>query len=758
MKTTMLIPLLILTVLALAGCSDLQKDKVGGTSLESSRFDAGCELQVSEFENILKKDISPHIDCLGRNLDLFLRAVKSDRPGYLSRKAFEAYVVNYIPEFKPENVRAIKSVFDVSYLFFGGDSEYISPADVRKIIDFVFLFNREVIKVQPFFVSDEDGTPYNLHELQRARIFSAANSICSALLTIFGDDQSGRIRTLNIINLLESFSTSSTEETLEKVRAVLFVKKLFLGGDRNEITSLQLKDLLYKLVPLSTMLFDLARIKHLDLDDQPMLLKMVSGDLEIVEKHLYYPADSQEKLFSLKDLLEAMSSFFTTDEIPDLRPYEAQVLQVKMALTSDEHWSENENLTNKDWVLPGELKTILEHAKDVVARSTAYHGFYEFFRPTLASTAPVSINWQNYTQYFPTQEKYLEEFARITRDYRYFRGKEISPLYDSTYKRNPEGIVEIGWLEYGITLFMRRYGSPNKDKLGGYTMDVDQMQNLFKVFQPFLEGENYILKDRYKKTNENLVLLTTLFQNQSDGDGDMSVNELSEFGVTLLVTLSGSQWYMDEMAKVCAVDDENRVTDLPCYRKNFFRLHCEKYRKFYPRLFDALGMKTCDQENPANREWNSDFLITLENLARTCTVFKDGTDVPMSKDDYFPITVMLMNIEGTVIRHDTNKNNQMDPSEVRAAYGVAFKSAVQALVAKRASVIAKLPFNLGDTISQRIYYYLIKYKTTPEKWNEYLRLVTIGATTAKRDTIAAVLRKISDEGEPSTFDCETLRH
>jgi hypothetical protein len=123
--------------------------------------------------------------------------------------------------------------------------------------------------------------------------------------------------------------------------------------------------------------------------------------------------------------------------------------------------------------------------------------------------------------------------------------------------------------------------------------------------------------------------------------------------------------------------------------------------------------------------------------------------------------VMFTNIEGTVVRYDTNGNNKLDISEVRKAYDVAFYSAVEGLVEMRASIIAKLPFNLGKNISKRIYYYLIKYNDVPKTTAQYLKLLFIKASPAHRQTIAAVLKIIGDEASSGegmpVFDCETLR-
>jgi len=276
------------------------------------------------------------------------------------------------------------------------------------------------------------------------------------------------------------------------------------------------------------------------------------------------------------------------------------------------------------------------------------------------------------------------------------------------------------------------------------------------VFGKLLTEEGIIIKGREAKNNENITLLSTLFQPQSNGDGVINVDEAASFFTQVLVSMDHSEWFAQEMGKVCATDDRGRTIDLNCHREHFYGILCGKFKNQYPLLFQKLGINNCTDAG-TDPNWNTEYLKGLEIVARTCTKFKDGTDVPIGKDDYMPLIVMMMTIEGSMLRYDVNKNGQLDAAEVKTAYDQTFKSAIEALVEKQASIIAKLPFNLGSAISKKIYYYLIKNKAIPKSIGDYLKLLTIGATPAHRDTFAAVLKIISEQGVPSTFDCETLR-
>lgn len=813
MKVTILNLALAAALLGVWGCSDLGKNKVVDRPIESQQFNAGCELKVDEFEFILEKDMSYQIDCLDRNLSLFMRVVESGRPGHLNRGAFEQYVIKYVPDFKPENVRAIKALFDISHLFFGGDPDYISPQAVRKIVDFAYLFNREAIKMYPLFSSTEENTSPNLHRIFRERVFNGALNISQGLLDIYVPERGPEIHKLDIIELLDAFSGAGTDTILDKVKAALFVKRLFLGGERQVITHVELFDLLNKLSPMSPIAYDLARLKYLELNQQAQM-EMIKTDIERIEPLLYFTPDSSERLFSLTELAEALRQFTETRckpehtlpdgtvvaaevlsngkvcppegvvySLPDLRKYPDQLLELKMILMSTEKWKADQDLSGREWVLPSELKMLIEHAKDITTRSATYHRIYEFFKTQLDSPASINLNYNNYLLQFPGHEKYVKEFARFTTSYRFFRGKFDSPYYSPAIRRNVEGYVELGALEYVLTMAFRRYGDSTRPAnapaprptdsdycpgnqvtcLGHYGASQDQLLNVFNVFKKLLVDEDMITDGLEPRTNQNLTLLSTLFQYQSNGDGVINVNEMTELANTVITSFSVADYFHAEMQKLCAKDSRGRITDLKCYRREFMGVACKKYKQYYPKLFSSFGLSNCDASK--ERDWEEKslpavekYLKTLEVVARTCTVFKDNTDVPMDDGDFMPIWVMMMNIEGTVSRYDVNGNNRMDSSEVRTAYRVAFHPAVEALVEQQAAVIAKLPFNLGSGISKKIYYYLIKYGSIPSSLKQYLKLIFIGASPANRQTIASVLKVIGEES-PATveFDCETLR-
>ena len=137
-----LVPFLVM-MLALSGCGDLLGTKVTKQELSGSQFEVNCQLDMNKFSEIMNQNISSQIRCLGENLNLFVRIVKSGKPGYLSRVQLEKYLADFRPDVKPEVIKALGSVFNLGHLITGEDPNFISKETIDKVINFALIFNQE---------------------------------------------------------------------------------------------------------------------------------------------------------------------------------------------------------------------------------------------------------------------------------------------------------------------------------------------------------------------------------------------------------------------------------------------------------------------------------------------------------------------------------------------------------------------------------------------------------------------------------------
>lgn len=746
--------LLITLSLMLIGCGDLISTKVVKRQLDGSQFEVQCELDVNKFSEIMNENISSSIRCLGENLNLFIRIVKSEKPGYLSRVQLEQYLAKHRPDVGPEVVKALKSIFDLGYLITGEDPDFISKETINKVINFALVFNQEAaLNFGPIF-QNESPVTYALHQNHRDRVSAANKAIVQALRTIFNPNRNGEVHKINIISLMESFSTESNREYIEKVKKILFVKKVLFGGEEEILTHTELERIILNFDQLVLITLDAIRYKYIILRQESILqlLKRDVNDLYDIINLGSLANRDEEVLFTIQQAIDAVKEFVEVD-VFDVEKFKELIVEGKKIV-----------MQGDGIVVKGkELKNLFNHGKSILQTGTVFHRIYDKFKAQLDSIKPVeeTINFDEYRHTYPEHQAELDQFERITKKYRFIKGEFLSGYYIRGTKRNADGIFEIALYEYGIKLLLETFGtkSPN-NTVGGYSIDKDQMQKVFKKFENELIDLDFILPQKAISSADNVSLLGTLFQYQSDKNKVLDVNEATEFGLSLVSALEMAEelhaFYKEQN---CQFDEFDRV-EPGCFKKHFWRGFCTYYKSYYPLMFESMNFaKNCEE----HKETQSDalFLSKAISAARSCNFYSNTSkeEIPYSESDIMTIILALTHAETTILRWDTNKNNFMDASEVNKAYEI-YGPALDGFLEDKPAMIKKF--------KKEIYQYLVKYEKIPNEKDagSILHFIKFLMSFKKeapayRKTILSVLGVIGDETEKlqigPKFDCNLLK-
>lgn len=750
-----LLSLLMMSILS--GCGDLLGSKVNKRQLEGLQEAIQCDLDVNRFQEIMNENIENQIRCLGENLNFFIKIVKSGKPGFLSRVELERYLADFRPDVKPEVIKALKSIFDLGHLITGEDPDFISKNTVDKVIEFGITFNREAALILGERFKDENTASWTLHNIQRGEISVSTKAIIQGLRMIFNQDRKGQVHKLNILQLLDSFSTESTRETLEKAKKILFVKKILLGGEEEVITHQELERLILNFDHLVLIGFDIVRYKFIQLDQNSILqlLKTDVNDLyKIITQGPLNDRDN-ETLFTINKAIDALKLFVEKDDL-DIEKFRNLIGDAKVIALNG----------NREEVKGSELKALFDHARSLLQTGTVFHRIYDKFSPYLDSPEPVTIDFKEYRDTFPEHQAELDQFERIVKKYRFMKGRFLSSFYTRGYKRNADAIFEIALIEYVMKLFFEHFGSisPNTDAVGGYSMNQEQMRKMVKQFEQELIELDVLLPQRANGTSDNVALLGTLFQYQSDKNGVLDVNEGTEFAVSLFSSLNmADDLYLFMEEKNCDKDQFDRF-DPACVRENFLNGLCKNYQKELPQLFAAFNVAPnwCEDNDFVNSKEAAAYLDRAIEAARTCNYYTDGNkeEIPYSKSDFMTIMVAMLHVETTVMRWDTNLNNILDASEVNKAYEI-YSPALDGFLKDKNPVI--------QGFKKQIFQYMIKYEKIPDEkdygsiWKFIKFLMRFDKRSpAKRKTIASILVAISEQNEKldtgPKFDCNLLRN
>lgn len=766
------------SLMILSGCGDLFQKDVKDNSLESNKFRANCELNIDEFALIMEEPIGDAIDCLGKNLRLFVKAVESKRPGYLSRKALENYIKRNRKDIKPEVLNALKSVFDINFLIYGEDPDFISTANIDALVNFAKLFNdKAATNFKPIFMDTDDINYDNYRQLRDQRIKGAALAIASGLREIFKTNRNGQVHKLDILNLLESFTTDNNGESMAKVRKLLFAKRVLLGGNKDEITHLELARLVENFSSYVLLTLDAVRSKHIRMD-QESLIHFLNADVELLQNLIYSPSMGNrdgEFFFSLQDAIGAAEIFFKDLDLDDYYDLLKEGKQILME-------GDAETITGKD------LKKLFAHGLNVLKTGTYFHRFWAServfleFRP--GRPIPANYEFKNLYTIFNSEKGRIDDFVRILKKYRFQKGENIAAFYTDEYHRNANAVFEIGMVEYAMKLVMKRFGCPNNTVNGSVVcntamtaehahmgkdyvyMTKDQVTNLIQKFQKALVKAELILPGREVNTAETITLLGSLFQYQSDENKVFDVNEATEFTISLFSSISIAEDVNDHFQALaknneCTIDSYGRV-EPGCFKKNFFRAVCLNYPDQFPKLYSSLGATVYENGKLVCKipqvELNTAYLQRSIEAARTCNFYPSNKteEIYYSKGDMMSVFLAMMHIETTILRWDVRKmNNTMDPDEVMDAYNI-YSPALDGFLEKMPSIVKKL--------KKQIYQYLVKYEQVPNEkefssiWKFVKFLVSFNKSApANRKTVASILVTISQQGAPDTFNCECLR-
>lgn len=742
---------ILVSMILISGCGDLVGKKVVKPPLSSSLYDVDCELEPAEFAKIMEKNIETQIRCLEANLNLFIEVVETPKPNYLSRKNLEEYLRKNRPDIKPEVVKALKTVFDINFLITGEDPNYISASNVAKIIEFAIIFNKEAAVNFKYFKS-KIPIDFPLHQIKRTEISNANRKIVMALRRIFNSNRGNEVHKLDINELLKSFTTDGNVEDIETIKKFLFAKKVILGGEKHIITHQELERFLLYFDHLVLITLDAVKYKYILLNQRSLLelLKQDVSDFTDIVLNGAIGNRDREHFFSIDEAIEVAKEFISKEKF-DIDKFRSLIVEAKTII-----------MGGSDTDVKGlDFKKLLEHGNKLLERGAIFHNIYAMY-PVLENHLPVEINFSQYREVHPEHKEEVDQFERIVKKYRFLRGKFIAPFFARSYHRNPEAVYEVALYEYALELLFKKYGIPSAGSVGGVAINRDKVLEIIKKFEEELIDINLMYPARAKNVANNITLLGSLFQYQSDDNAVLDVNEATEFAISLFTSLDIASEMMEYYKeKECSMDEFDRI-EPDCFRKHFFVGLCENYRTYFPSFFESLGLganQSCSQieESPKNLE----FLKQAISSARTCSNFTDGAkeEIFFAEGDIFNIMLGIFHYETTILRWDANENNFMDADEVNRAY-VVFSPALDGFLEDKPAIIRKL--------KKQIYQYLVKYEKVPSEddfssvftFVKFL-LRTDKSAPAFRKTIASILVTIGEQsaspGDP-VFNCNFLRN
>jgi hypothetical protein len=766
--------ILISLIFSFLSCKDTEETKVS-KKIESIQIP--CDPQendITNISNIMKELVTEQIECITEDLKFFIEKFKPDGPdlkGKLSKTKLENVILSS-KDIDNSIIDYLDIFYQLNHLILGDDIDYISIESVEKISFLVEHFNRHIIEISPLLDFDKDREVYIIHQKKRKKILETTRVLIKPFIEEFSKNKNITNHTINIPKFLNVFRTDKNAKMIDNIKSLLFIKKILIGGDKFTITQKELRSIINNIPRIGQVLYDLIGFSKIIFRNEKNRWEFYEETLYRMEQLIDKSNGEEVELISMKNFYDAINIIAEDADI-DFDFYRPVIDEVKLIFTGE---AGGFNL-RQIYKIIGELNRVVKIGK-------VHQIAYNQYREDIDSNKPIkNVDFTN--PYFTKPEKDIfSQFVSIVKNYRFFRGDLIAPIYSNNYHRSIKGIIEIGIIEYlaekvfkyfekkypcdNISLFPPRVdkkGNPkytdcNRNTLGkeDYAGNLTQYQieKIMLDYSDQLMDLKVVLPERHGASAESATLMTNLFQFQSDGDKDglVNVQEATEFALQVFSLIAIRDDILDIVAKWCPVDDRNRV-QVPCFRRYFFDVlkeplpsaseynsGLESLGDYFPRLMEYYE----DARDRNDFETIYTFIKKLELFTRTCAY----DDIPMGKADITSVFGGLFNIESTLIRFDENQNNIMDPNEVENAWGL-YRNAIEGLVRKEGESLVKF--------SKKIFLYLIKYGNIPEKMGIGFiakLLLVKPKNPADRITIASILRTIresSDNGLPTAAYC-----
>lgn len=743
----------LLAMLSLfASCGDLFMTKEDSDD-DYNQF-ATCKFDTEAISKIMTKKIKGELLCLESNLYLFIKLVKSPKPGSLPRAALKTYIKENIKDFDIQAFDILDGIFDLNALLFGDDVNYMSKKNVEKLTDLLIEFNTIVVDGKIFkYFSTEERVSFYEHNKRKSEIYSSFVRISN----LFKNEIVENDQEILISEFLSKFKNLENKDILRYSNALLFLKKAFLGGEAGSLSAKDLQRLVLILGDVGKVIYDFVNLPDTNTSfyEEEEIAKILKEDIQTVYNNFYYKNDSNEKIVSYDEILNVTKIFF-----PDLVKYvsyKGAILKAKEILLG----SDSENFTAEEITF-----LLVDFLYKNAAKGVFVYRSYMRNEGFLTMAKRVWNDFLDLITFSAEEEEFIGDFNRVVKQYRFYQGSEFSPLFGEKFKRNPRGLFDILLYEDIVKRVFAYYGTLDPKAEGDYVLSQKQLGNFLLDFKDLFEGEGFILPGRAENTAETISLMTSLFHIQSDGDAIIEIPEFVEFIITMTSSLNFANDMHSFMLKKCEKDNQDRVHPT-CFRENFIDfLESEneqgvKIANYVPQLKVYL-------ESFNTQLQIDDYLISTSRFSRTCSLFPNGEEVPMKWGDFIVSWAGLLAIEQSMIKFDKNGTGVLEPREVDQAFRI-YKAAVEAMI----------PYDFLKRYAKTFFRYLVKYKKVPEipevkgfrsLWKalregyHFVKFVFSSKKNQEADadrmTFASVL-KIIAENSPTNIEnpypCENLR-
>lgn len=607
-----------------------------------------CKIDLEKLSQLLKSNQRDQILCLKDSFIQYTKYIKTTNPTSIQENELRDFVFKMYPDQKDSIAKALNILFQFDMILMRDQRGHISNENIIPFFDFLSKINQEAVIVNQILKDVGVNNFWKRREEFNSSIERFSEETLKILAKSHGTNQTLNIKYF-ILDLIKNFDIK--EISPETIDTFLFSKKILMGGEKEFLSSHDIQLMIARLPQVLSVAFDIryANEKNFNSDEEYARFNLIN----VRKLYIAIQFNQQDfKLFSSEEILRTLA---TISKNNNYIKFNQGIESLKSKLIGGD---------SKVFFL-SDAKKMLDIYHDYAEKHyfniVTYDEYSELFKKNEAITSIEELDLPGKYDLFSEKRitKLHQAFAETAINARYYRSEEVGvPYLGNEIKRNKFGFLQSALTTLITKRLIKGYGQVTTD--GQLQISTNEFKLFLDTVEPILKEINLWSPDKY--FHQSAVLMSDLFQNNSNGDLLVNPTEATEYAQLAFSSNSLSKKLNDELVPICNIglNSTDPRFEPKCYNENVFdKLFNQLDAKSYLPNLSKYIEDTSPQELEA-------YLNAVEDFARE----NPSALNPIDKRDSGLIIGSILNIESTFIRFDTNGDNVLDYEELGKAYNV----------------------------------------------------------------------------------------
>lgn len=723
LKSHLLKELCLLFVLMLGilcqGCGLIDDQSPDSEYIDIENMESVCPVDTDALKQILDRDVTKEINCLEGNLNKFAKFVRRQNQEIIKQEELQTFILRFM-NIEPQLITDFLGlIFEVNSLILRDQPDSLHVNNIKPFMNLVRAINQHGHQLKKLLLKIKENGYWN----HRDDLLSNLNELSIKISDIIkARPDNGQY--LDIIGFLQRIKVTAgipdDRFNIDLIKSMLFLKRLFLGGDRNVIGAIEIEQLIAKAPTIVKSWFDFTEVKRVHFELDWNFYKYLLTNIHDLENMLM-EGHKTEVIVDNEELLDLLQRF-----LPD---YNWKNVGDSLKLFKKDIIGGDSNYYTLE-----DTQVILQMAAGALESLFFFTYAWDYHEDELERDKIIeSLTFPDSPELdiIPTPKliELWEDFMFVTKQYRTFPEENSLILFSHQYRRTRWGYILQAILRYGGNKLFQTYRT-HRTADGRWSIDKENIRKVIIGYKGALE-EFDMWPDDLDRLVRELMLGSDLFQHLSNGDNLLQMDEIVSYLPTIIGANTIGREIFEELRKYCQTDDLFNF-EVTCYRENFFPTLFFDMKKdaYFPNFYHYFK----------NADWSvtQKFLEDAEKMAR----INPDPKVPVTKTDLSRMLTSMSNGEGLFLRYDKNNDHIIDRKELDETFEV-----LKNILAEEA--------NLKPTskLLKSVFLYVIKKKQHPSA----VQLILFHVFGNKkniycdRNTVAAVLKMFAPKPSGDEF-------